>query len=192
VPPPLPRGRPSARRAQSSVFSGWARLPNCRAPAGAVAGEREVTILVRQPVRQQADAVPAVEPRVERAQAGGLQDPARGGGHRGRSGPARARVLRSDGPRDPGGWVSEQRLGAPASARHDPLPKASHAPHSYASMLIEAGEPLTYVQQRLGHHSAAFTLKAYGHLLPRGDRRAVDGLDDTTSRNPAATEVLSR
>jgi integrase len=59
-------------------------------------------------------------------------------------------------------------------------------------MLIEAGEPLTYVQQQLGHHSAAFTLKVYGHLLPRGDRRAVDALDDATIRNPAATEVPAR
>jgi integrase len=64
--------------------------------------------------------------------------------------------------------------------------------HTYASMLIEAGEPLTYVQQQLGHHSPAFTLKVYGHLLPRGTRRAVDALDDKTIRNPAATEALSR
>jgi integrase len=63
--------------------------------------------------------------------------------------------------------------------------------HTYASMLIEAGEPLTYVQQQLGHHSPAFTLRVYGHLLPRGDRRAVDALDDVTIRNPAATAVLA-
>ena len=65
--------------------------------------------------------------------------------------------------------------------------------HTFASMLIEAGEPLTYVQQQLGHHSPAFTLAVYGHLLPRGDRRAVDRLDDATFRNPAATaESVSR
>ena len=58
-------------------------------------------------------------------------------------------------------------------------------------MLIEAGEPLTYVQQQLGHHSPAFTLRVYGHLLPRGTRRAVDALDDVTIRNPAATAVLA-
>jgi integrase len=62
--------------------------------------------------------------------------------------------------------------------------------HTCASMLIEAGEPLTYVQQQLGHHSPAFTLKIYGHLLPRGTRRAVDALDDATIRNPHATDVL--
>lgn len=62
--------------------------------------------------------------------------------------------------------------------------------HSLASLLIEAGEPLPYVQQQLGHHSAAFTLKVYGHLMPRGSRRAVDALDDIqtpTNRNPGAT-----
>jgi len=61
--------------------------------------------------------------------------------------------------------------------------------HTYASVLIEAGESLKYVQEQLGHHSAAFTLAAYGHLLPRGDRRAVDRLDDASERNPRATEV---
>jgi len=64
--------------------------------------------------------------------------------------------------------------------------------HTYASMLIEAGEPITYVQQQLGHASAAFTLKVYAHLLPRGDRRAVDALGDATIRNPHATEVPAR
>lgn len=63
--------------------------------------------------------------------------------------------------------------------------------HSFASLLIEAGEPLTYIQQQLGHHSPAFTLAVYGHLMPRGDRRAVDRLDDATPeatiRNPRAT-----
>jgi integrase len=61
--------------------------------------------------------------------------------------------------------------------------------HTFASMLIEAGEPLTYVQQQLVHHSPAFTLAVYGHLLPRGDRRAVDRLDDATFRNPGATSA---
>lgn len=60
--------------------------------------------------------------------------------------------------------------------------------HTFASLLIEAGEPLKYVQEQLGHHSPAFTLAVYGHLLPRGDRRAGDRLDDATIRNPRAPE----
>jgi integrase len=63
--------------------------------------------------------------------------------------------------------------------------------HTFASLLIEGGESLKYVQEQLGHHSPAFTLAVYGHLLPRGERRAVDRLDDAsdaTFRNPRATE----
>ncbi len=59
--------------------------------------------------------------------------------------------------------------------------------HTYASLLIEGGESLKYAQEQLGHHSAAFTLAVYGHLLPRGDRRAVDRLDDVSERNPGAS-----
>jgi hypothetical protein len=61
--------------------------------------------------------------------------------------------------------------------------------HTFASLLIEGGESLKYVREQLGHHSPAFTLAVYGHLLPRGDRRAVDRLDDATDRNPCATET---
>jgi len=50
--------------------------------------------------------------------------------------------------------------------------------HTYASLLIQTGEPITYVQAQLGHHSAALTLTVYGHFIPRGDRRAVDALDE--------------
>jgi integrase len=46
--------------------------------------------------------------------------------------------------------------------------------HTFASLLIERGESLKYVQEQLGHHCPAFTLAVYGHLLPRGDRRALD------------------
>ena len=59
--------------------------------------------------------------------------------------------------------------------------------HTFASLLIEGGESLKYVQEQLGHHCPGFTLAVYGHLLPRGDRRAVDRLDDATESNPRAT-----
>lgn len=59
--------------------------------------------------------------------------------------------------------------------------------HTFASFLIEGGESLKYVQEQLGHHSPAFTLAVYGHLLPRGERRAVDRLDDVSERNPGAS-----
>jgi integrase len=54
--------------------------------------------------------------------------------------------------------------------------------HTYLSLLIQAGEPIPYVQQQLGHHSGPSPWR-YVHFVPRGDRRAVDALDDTTGRN---------
>jgi hypothetical protein len=45
-----------------------------------------------------------------------------------------------------------------------------------ASLPIEAGESLKYVREQPGHHSPTFTLAVYGHLIPRGDCRAVDRL----------------
>ena len=53
--------------------------------------------------------------------------------------------------------------------------------HTYASLLIAAGKELHYIQQQLGHHSPAFTLAVYGHLLPRDRRGEVNCLDDTTT-----------
>jgi integrase len=63
--------------------------------------------------------------------------------------------------------------------------------HTYASLLLDRGLPLTYVQHQLGHSSATITLKAYAHLVPRTDRQGVDALDDAPAvpiRNPDATE----
>ncbi|SLM30607.1 Integrase family protein (fragment) [Desulfamplus magnetovallimortis] len=50
--------------------------------------------------------------------------------------------------------------------------------HTYASLLIQAGESLTYIRDQLGHHSISFTVDIYGHLTPGGNKAAVDGLDD--------------
>ncbi len=49
--------------------------------------------------------------------------------------------------------------------------------HTFASLLIEPGESFKYVQEQPGHRSPAFTMAVYWHLIPRGDRRAVDRLD---------------
>jgi integrase len=61
--------------------------------------------------------------------------------------------------------------------------------HGFASALIQAGEPLAYVKEMLGHHSIKMTVDVYGHLVPGANREAVDRLDDkATIRNPDATE----
>jgi integrase len=50
--------------------------------------------------------------------------------------------------------------------------------HTYASLLIQAGESLPYVRDQLGHHSISVTVDIYGHLAPEGNKEAVDKLDD--------------
>lgn len=65
--------------------------------------------------------------------------------------------------------------------------------HTYASQMIAAGKELHYIQEQLGHHSPAFTLSVYGHLLPRNRRGEVDCLDDQPGsfRKPAASTISS-
>jgi integrase len=65
--------------------------------------------------------------------------------------------------------------------------------HTFAS---QNGESLAYVQEQLGHHSIQITVDIYGHLVPGGNRQAVDRLDDldespteATSRNLYATNA---
>jgi integrase len=50
--------------------------------------------------------------------------------------------------------------------------------HTFASLLLAKGEPITYVSAQLGHADATTTLRWYARWLPRTDRRAVDALDD--------------
>ena len=50
--------------------------------------------------------------------------------------------------------------------------------HSFASLLIQNGESLAYVRDQLGHSSIQITVDTYGHLVPGGNRRAVNRLDD--------------
>ena len=49
--------------------------------------------------------------------------------------------------------------------------------HSYASLMLQQGESLTYVQRQLGHASINLTADTYGKWLPLGNKAAVDRLD---------------
>jgi integrase len=49
--------------------------------------------------------------------------------------------------------------------------------HTYASLMLQQGESLTYVQRQLGHASINLTADTYGKWLPLGDKAAVDRLD---------------
>jgi hypothetical protein len=49
----------------------------------------------------------------------------------------------------------------------------------FASLLLAAGEPITYVSQQLGHRDPSITLREYSHWLPDTTaRKGVDRLDD--------------
>lgn len=61
--------------------------------------------------------------------------------------------------------------------------------HTFASMLIQAGESLAYVKEQLGYSSIRITVDTYRHLTPGTNKAAVDRLDDATIRNPRITGV---
>ena len=60
-----------------------------------------------------------------------------------------------------------QKAGAPSAGFHS-------FRHCYASMLFKRGANAVEVQHRLGHHSAAFTMHQYVHLLEGDAGRALD------------------
>jgi integrase len=55
-----------------------------------------------------------------------------------------------------------------------------------ATLLLQAGAPITYVSQQLGHADAVITLRVYARYLPDAVRKEVDLRDrqpDATPRN---------
>lgn len=50
--------------------------------------------------------------------------------------------------------------------------------HTFASLLLQQGESLVYVQRQLGHASIQLTADVYGRWLPMGNQAAVDRLDE--------------
>src|SRR5205823_9305490 len=77
--------------------------------------------------------------------------------------------------------------------------------HTYASLMLQQGESLTYVQRQLGHASINLTADTYGKWLPLGNKAAVDRLDaalfaesgsrvvaEEVSEEDANTEVVGK
>jgi integrase len=50
--------------------------------------------------------------------------------------------------------------------------------HTHATLLLQAGVHPKIVSERLGHHSVAFTLDTYAHVLPGMQAAAVRQLAD--------------
>ncbi|MHC4060390.1 MAG: tyrosine-type recombinase/integrase [Planctomycetota bacterium] len=49
--------------------------------------------------------------------------------------------------------------------------------HTYASLLLQAGAPIHYVKEQLGHSTIATTVDLYGHIAPGVNRETLDKLD---------------
>lgn len=58
--------------------------------------------------------------------------------------------------------------------------------HTYASVLLAAGESVVAVAERLGHRNASLVLSTYGHLLPGADDQTRKAIDDAWSAKSAA------
>jgi len=69
----------------------------------------------------------------------------------------------------------------PSPSSHQPIQMR----HTFASLLLERGAPITYVSRQLGHGDASITLRVYAHCLPDAWReRLVDRLDATHHPQP--------
>jgi integrase len=67
--------------------------------------------------------------------------------------------------------------------------------HTFASLLLQQGESPVYVKEQMGHSSIQVTVDLYGHLIPGGNKQAVDRLDQrpekTVSEAESATQPQS-
>ena len=83
-----------------------------------------------------------------------------------------------------------RRILERAGLRHVPI-KALR--HTFASLMIAQDENLAYVRDQLGHSSIQVTVDVYGHLVPGGNRAAVDRLDEpappVVAPHPAAPQT---
>ncbi len=61
--------------------------------------------------------------------------------------------------------------------------------HTFASLLLQQGESPVYVKEQMGHSSIQVTVDLYGHLIPGGNRQAVDRLDDPLAEAESATSL---
>ena len=61
--------------------------------------------------------------------------------------------------------------------------------HFYASALLDGGESIKAVSTYLGHHSAAFTLATYTHLMPTSEERSRKAIDQAFQSAYSAPNV---
>jgi len=61
--------------------------------------------------------------------------------------------------------------------------------HTFGSLLIQDGAPITYVKEQMGHSSIQVTVDIYGHLIPGADIGWMDRQDSQTSPQLSATQA---
>ena len=64
--------------------------------------------------------------------------------------------------------------------------------HTFASLLLQHGESPVYVKEQMGHSSIQVTVDLYGHLIPGGNKQAVDRLDNHVERGCFETESATQ
>src|SRR5262245_18373616 len=63
--------------------------------------------------------------------------------------------------------------------------------HTYASLLLLAGEPMLYVKEQLGHSTVQVTVDLYGHVRPGLNRGALNRLAEATRPGAPITQLHS-
>ena len=61
--------------------------------------------------------------------------------------------------------------------------------HTYASVLLDAGESVKALSVCLGHSDPGFTLRIYRHLLPTSEDRTRRAIDAALAHDPAPADV---
>ena len=64
--------------------------------------------------------------------------------------------------------------------------------HTYASLLIEQGENIKYIQSQLGHSSPVVTLEVYAHLMKSVNREAACRLENTIFEKSGSKTVAEK
>ena len=64
--------------------------------------------------------------------------------------------------------------------------------HTFASLLLQQGESPVYVKEQMGHSSIQVTVDLYGHLIPGGNKQAVDRLDQAVDKLHAEGESATQ
>lgn len=81
----------------------------------------------------------------------------------------------------PGNMVAPRQVGRAYSAMRTGAglrPQVFHGlRHSYATLLLSSGVPITVVSKSMGHASVKQTLDTYSHLLPGQVEQAADAID---------------